>query len=76
MMTFAEGPWDDHIGHLLHMPGHIHIRCVWVSLRDPFNATASSPSTLVGSADVGRIVQHSPLQLLACDPGLGGGRML
>ena len=26
MMTFNEGPWQDHLGHLLHMPGHIHIR--------------------------------------------------
>lgn len=30
MMTFNEGPWQDHLGHLLHMPGHIHIRCaIW-----------------------------------------------
>ena len=27
MMTFSDGPWDNLFGHLLHMPGHIHIRC-------------------------------------------------
>lgn len=27
MMTFNDGPWDNLFGHLLHMPGHIHIRC-------------------------------------------------
>jgi len=72
MMTFNQGPWDDHFGHLLHMPGHIHIRYFL------FPTLAFIPILLVVLVDKLKFVicvLHNRRGWFFCSE-LGGGRML
>ncbi len=81
MMTFEGGPWDDHVGHLLHMPGHILIRCVWLPLCNVlyYNGVLALRCTLIGIARSLWMALHARYPICShwrCDSGMGGGRTL